>query len=149
MFLLLHWLLIVTYLITLHIYLITRDFHFLIIYFFFNLILKCISLDLIMRNCKPILIGSLVTYHFFDRKMADREIYFSSTKLKKTLLSSNNLYVTFICIISLLFIVSSADNRCGNARCVHGTCRNASLNQCECLPGWIGQSCNSCGGRLR
>ncbi|XP_064629979.1 attractin-like protein 1 isoform X2 [Lineus longissimus] len=54
-------------------------------------------------------------------------------------------FAYFFLFVCLLTLVDSA-GLCSPSNCVHGECNN---DTCVCSPGWMGKSCDACGGRAK
>ncbi|XP_065882352.1 attractin-like protein 1 [Dysidea avara] len=69
---------------------------------------------------------------------------------------SSCVWVLLVLLCTNVLFVSVVDSSCGSSRCYNGELNetwsdmeNDTEQTCECFPGWHGDSCQFCGGKLR
>jgi len=67
------------------------------------------------------------------------------------------VWLLLVVLCSDVLLISAVDSTCGSSQCYNGVLNETLIDEisnemeqtCECFPGWHGDSCQFCGGKLR
>lgn len=78
------------------------------------------------------------------------DFYQAKSKYRWSWIDQNWTWLlTYLVLLLCLCAIAESGGPCGTINCLHGECENSTSGTCICEHGWIGQSCDRCGGRIR